>query len=48
MAFGADDGEGGRIFTLNKGDTNAIEEVVKYGISKGIPKEQMGFYEIDF
>jgi len=48
IAFGADDGEGGRIFTFNKGDIEKIKEVVDYGVSKGIPKEQMNFYEIDF
>ena len=48
VAFGADDGEGGRIFTLNRNDKDKIDEVVKYGVSKGIPKEQLNFYEIDF
>ena len=48
LAFGADDGEGGKIFTLDKSDAKAIEEAVKYGVSKGIPARQMEFYEIDF
>lgn len=48
VAFGADDGSGGKIFQFIKDDKNAIDEVVEYGISKGIPKEQMDFMDIDF
>ena len=48
VAFGADDGEGGRIFQLNRDAKNKIKEVIDYGISKGIPKEQMDFDQIDF
>jgi hypothetical protein len=48
VAFGADDGEGGKIFKFLRNDKREIGEVVKYGISKGIPKEQMDFADIDF
>lgn len=48
VAFGADDGEGGKIFQFSRNDKNATDEVVEYGISKGIPKEQMDFMDIDF
>ncbi len=48
VAFGADDGEGGKIFQFRKDDTGALKEVVKYGIGKGIPKEQMDFNEKAF
>jgi hypothetical protein len=48
VAFGADDGSGGKIFQFIKDDKKAIDEVVKYGISKGIPKEQMDFMDIAF
>jgi len=48
VAFGADDGEGGKIFQFRRDDKDKIKEVVDYGISKGIPKEQMDFYKIDF
>ncbi len=48
VAFGADDGEGGRIFEFRRDDREEIQNVVDYGISKGIPKEQMDFDQIDF
>ncbi len=48
VAFGADDGEGGKIFQFTKDDTKAISEVVKYGMGKGIPREQMDFNEKTF
>jgi len=48
VAFGADDGEGGKIFRFSRGDKSAIAEVVQYGIKKGIPAEQMDFMETDF
>ncbi len=48
VAFGADDGGGGRIFQFRRGDRDEIQEVVDYGTSKGIPKEQMDFHQIDF
>lgn len=48
VAFGCDDGEGGRIFQFKRDDEDKIKEVVDYGISKGIPKEQMDFHRIDF
>lgn len=44
-AFGADDGEGGRVFFFNRDDKKAFEEVVKYAISKGIPPEEIDFLE---
>ena len=48
VAFGADDGEGGRIFEFPIDDQKAVDKVVRYGIGKGIPEEQMDFAEIDF
>ncbi len=48
VAFGADDGEGGKKFQFRRDDKKTIEEVVEYGISKGIPREQMDFMDIDF
>src|SRR3989344_5808667 len=45
IAFGADDGEGGRIFEFRTDDKNSIDQVVRYGISKSIPAEQMDFME---
>lgn len=48
VAFGADDGEGGKIFQFKIYDKEKIKEVVDYGISKGIPAEQMDFHQIDF
>lgn len=48
VAFGADDGEGGKIFQFRRDDKEKIKEVVDYGISKGIPKEQMDFHQVDF
>ncbi len=48
VAFGADDGEGGKIFIFDRSDKETINKVAEYGISKGIPAEQMGFGDIDF
>jgi hypothetical protein len=48
VAFGTDDGEGGKIFEFKRDDKDKIQEVITYGISKGIPKEQMDFDQIDF
>lgn len=48
VAFGADDGEGGKIFEFRRDDAEEINKVVEYGISKGIPKEQMDFNQINF
>ena len=48
VAFGADDGEGGRIFQFDRRDKNMMQIVAKYGVLKGIPAEQMDFGEIDF
>lgn len=44
-AFGADDGEGGKIYLFNKNDKKVYEQVIEYGVSKGIPREQMDFLE---
>lgn len=48
VAFGADDGEGGKVFQFERNDKNEIKKVVDYGVSKGIPKEQMDFDRVDF
>lgn len=48
VAFGADDGEGGKIFQFRRDAEDKIKEVVDYGISRGIPEEQMDFDQIDF
>ncbi|MEK7154169.1 MAG: hypothetical protein AAB792_01290 [Patescibacteria group bacterium] len=48
VAFGADDGEEGRIFQFERNDKNEIKKAVDYGVSKGIPKEQMDFDRVDF
>lgn len=48
VAFGADDGEGGKIFQFKRDDKDLIQKVIDYGISKGIPEERMDFIEIDF
>ena len=48
VAFGADDGEGGKIFQFKRGDKKEIQKVRDYGISKGIPREQLDFHKIDF
>lgn len=45
VAFGSDDGEGGKIFQFLKNDEDKINEVIEYGLSKGIPKEQMDFMD---
>lgn len=42
-AFGADDGEGGKIFIFNRDDKKTYQEITDYAISKGIPKEQIDF-----
>lgn len=47
VAFGADDGEGGKIFQFARDDKKTINEVIEYGINKGIPKEQIDFMDID-
>lgn len=48
VAFGADDGEGGRSFEFMRDDAEAVSEVIAYGAQKGIPKEQLDFLDIDF
>lgn len=44
-AFGFDDGEKGKIFRFNRNDKKSYEKVREYGISKGIPPEQMDFLD---
>lgn len=44
-AFGADDGEGGKIFIFKRDDNDAFKKVETYALSKGIPKEQMDFLD---
>lgn len=46
IAFGADDGEGGRIFQFRRDDKQIAGEAIKYGINKGIPPEEMDFLEV--
>lgn len=48
VAFGADDDENGKVFQFRIDNKDKIKEVVDYGISKGIPAEQMDFHQIDF
>lgn len=48
VAFGADDGKDGKIFQFKRGNKQATDEVVRYGISKGIPAEQMDFMDVKF
>ena len=48
VAFGADDGEGGKIFQFKRGDKIVTNEVVQYGINKGIPAEEMDFMDVKF
>ena len=45
VAFGADDGEGGRIFNFDRNDQGMFKKVVAYAFLKGIPKEQMDFLD---
>ncbi|MCX6701839.1 MAG: hypothetical protein NTX96_01425 [Candidatus Zambryskibacteria bacterium] len=47
VVFGADDGENGKIFQFKRTDIDEIEKVKKYGISKGIPEEQMDFGQLN-
>lgn len=42
-AFGADDGEGGKIFVFKRDNKKTYQEITDYAISKGIPKEQIDF-----
>lgn len=48
VAFGADDGEGGKIFQFSKKDIDTLKKVINFGLSKGIPKEQLDFMEVSF
>ncbi len=42
-AFGADDGENGKIFVFKRDDKQTYQEITDYAVSKGIPKEQVDF-----
>ncbi|OGK29536.1 hypothetical protein A3B02_02325 [Candidatus Roizmanbacteria bacterium RIFCSPLOWO2_01_FULL_42_14] len=42
-AFGADDGENGKVFIFHFDDMDAYRRVLKYGESKGIPRKVMDF-----
>ncbi|MDO8496259.1 MAG: hypothetical protein Q7S43_03245 [bacterium] len=42
-AFGADDGEGGRIFKFRRDDKKAFQEAKEYALSRGIPEEEFDF-----
>ena len=44
-AFGVDDGNKGKIFLFNKNNKKAYNLVRDYGLSRGIPKEQLDFLE---
>ncbi len=48
VAFGVDDGEGGKAFYFRRTDEVEIKKVVDYGVSKGIPPAQMDFSQVDF
>ncbi|MFC1598742.1 hypothetical protein ACFL2U_01915 [Patescibacteria group bacterium] len=45
-AFGADDGQGGRIFKFNKKDLDKYQEVIDYGLSVGIPLKEIDFLKL--
>lgn len=45
-AFGSDDGNGGKIFMFKKSEKREYEKVLKYGVSKGIPKDEMDFLQL--
>jgi len=45
-AFGKDDGESGNIFLFDRSDETAYKNIQEYGISKGIPANQMDFLKI--
>lgn len=44
-AFGADDGEGGKIFIFRRDDKKSFQDVRKFALSKGIPEEQIDFLD---
>ncbi|HUC96493.1 MAG TPA: hypothetical protein VMR16_02385 [Candidatus Saccharimonadales bacterium] len=46
VAFGADDGDGGRLFQFRKDDIDKYSEVVRYGIAKGIPESVINFLKL--
>lgn len=48
VAFGADDGEDGKLFQFNIKDKETVNKIIDYGISKGIPREQLDWMDIKF
>lgn len=48
VAFGADDGEDGKLFKFNIKDKITVNRIIKYGMNKGIPKEQLNWMDIKF
>ena len=47
-AFGADDGEGGKVFKFRRDDKKAFQYVKEYALSKGIPEEEIDFLKIPY
>lgn len=47
VGFGADDGEGGKVFEFDKKDEDSYQKMVDYGVSKGIPAWVMDFLLIN-
>lgn len=45
-AFGADDGQGGKSFILDKNDLKKYYEVIDYGLKAGIPIQEMDFLNL--
>ncbi len=45
VAFGADDGSNGKIFTFDRFDKETYQKMFEYALSVGIPKEQIDFLE---
>ena len=45
VIFGYDDGSRGKVFLFNVKDKRNYNACIKYGLSKGIPKEQLDFLE---
>ncbi len=48
VAFGVDDGEDGKVFTCARNDDATLKSIIAYGMSKGIPREQLDFIDVDF
>lgn len=43
VAFGADDGNNGKIFLFDKENETEVTKVIEYALEKGIPQEQLDF-----